>query len=182
MLFRQPLVGPTCLPKVRALQAGTGKLPRAWVVSRAKFLCFSGTCTTRWPAIGYKLPLPVAGRVNRRVCSGNLIERRGRPVPANRMPTKSQKREASFPESLAPCATHFTCVLNILLVTILLVTVARMVGYHCGHQKLVLEVHMPQVNCTWGGGLLLQLLLPGPAAVGGVRTDQWEQMTLLLVD
>lgn len=40
---------------------------------------------------------------------------------------------------------------------------------------------MPQVNCTWGG-LLLQLLLPGPAAVGGVRTDQWEQMTLLLVD
>lgn len=34
----------------------------------------------------------------------------------------------------------------------------------------------------WGGGLLLPLLLPGPAAVSGVRTDQWEQMTLLLVD
>lgn len=25
-----------------------------------------------------------------------------------------------------------------------------MVGYHCGHQKLVLEVHMPQVNSTRG--------------------------------
>ena len=32
------------------------------------------------------------------------------------------------------------------------------------------------------GGLLLQLLLPGPAAMDSRGTDQWEQMTLLLVD
>lgn len=97
-----------------------------------------------------------------------LIERRGRLVLAIRMPTKSKKDSGINPfESLSPCATHFTCVHSILLVTFLLVTVARMVGYHCGHQKLVLEVHMPQVNSTRGrrGELMLQLLLPGPAAM-----------------
>lgn len=74
-------------------------------------------------------------------------------------------------ESFAPRATRCPCLHDRLLVTFVLVTVARMVGYHCGHQKLVLEVHMPQVNCTWeeGGGLLLQLLLPGPAAMDSVR-------------
>lgn len=50
----QPLT-PYVPTQVRAPQAGTGKLPRAWVVSRAKFLYFSGTCTNRCPTIGYRL-------------------------------------------------------------------------------------------------------------------------------
>ena len=55
----------------------------------------------------------------------------------------------------------------------LLVTVARMVGYHCGHQKLVLEVHMPQVNSTRGrrgeGELMLQLIVAWPSGPWTVR-------------
>lgn len=93
MLFRQPLAGPTCLPKVRALQAGTGKLPRAWVVSRAKFLNLFRYLHHPLPYNWVQTLLPVAGTSQQAGVLRRLLERAGQLVPAIRMPTKSQKAD-----------------------------------------------------------------------------------------
>lgn len=96
MLFRQTFGRPyvlACLPKVRALQAGTGKLPRAWVVSRAKFLNLFRYLHHPLPYNWVQALLAVAGASQQAGVLRQLIEWAGLLVPAIRMPTKSQKAD-----------------------------------------------------------------------------------------